>query len=129
MLTIYVIFLNTIVNPPYDTKTTYPNSLSVDLVWSEHANPSNVLSLSVSSGMSTDAYPSGLQNIQYHQTWRAPNCHFFSRYPPTTYDFSLQFTPSYPEPIEGGAANVGTEQSKIVVPLSITVDNSTFPKC
>lgn len=97
-------------------------------MWTEHANPNNVISLSVSSGLNTDAYPSGLQNINHKESWRAPNCHFFSRYPPTTYDFSLVFTPIYPSPV-AGSQNVGTEQSKIIVPLAITVDNSTFPKC
>lgn len=117
-----------LVSPTYNINTTYPSSLSIDFVWSEHANPNNVLSFSVSSGLNTDPYPSGLKTTQHKESWRAPNCHFFSRYPPTTYDFSLVFTPVYPAPALG-SQNVGTEQSKIVVPLAITVDNSTFPKC
>ena len=87
-----------------------------------------MISLSVTSGLNTDGYPGGSKNVQRKQSWKAPNCHFFSRYPPTTYDFSLVFTPQYP-PVTVGSPLVGTQQSQIVVPLAVTVDNSTFPKC
>lgn len=86
-----------------------------------------MLSLSVSTGLLTDSYPGGLKNILHKDSWKIPNCHFFSRYPPTAYDFSLVFTPKYPAAI--GTLNVGTAQSAIIVPLAVTVDNSTFPKC
>lgn len=124
MLNIYIF----LANPTFDVTTTYPSSLSIDFVWNEHANPNNVLSFSVSSGLLTDSYPGGLQNIQRKDSWKIPNCHFFSRYPPTTYDFSLVFTPNYPASLTG-IPNVGTAQSAITVPLAVTVDNSTFPKC
>lgn len=82
--------------------------------------------MNVASGLETDSYPGGLQNVQHRDQWKLPNCHFFSRYPPTAYDFSLLFTPNYET---GQVVVVGTAQSAIAVPLSITVDNSTFPRC
>lgn len=116
-------------NPTFNINTTYPSSLSIDFIWTEHANPTNVKSLSVSTGLITDPYPGGLKDVQHKEPWKAPNCHFFSRYPPTTYDFSLVFTPKYADVVVGSAPNVGNAQSAIVVPLAVTVNNSTFPKC
>lgn len=88
-----------------------------------------MISLAVASGLVTDPYPGGLNSIQHKEPWKAPNCHFFSRYSPTAYDFTLVFTPVYPVVAVGSAANVGSPQSAIIIPLVVTVDNSTFPKC
>lgn len=108
----------------------YPSSLAVGFVWSEKANTTNTLSLQVAASLDTNAYPGGTQNIERKQRWRAPNCHFFSRYPPTQYDFSLVFTPSYPTTSEDDQQQVlGTPQKAIIIPLGIQVDNSSFPKC
>ncbi|KAK4509252.1 uncharacterized protein ATC70_007602 [Mucor velutinosus] len=117
-------------NPPLNNY--YPNSLNVDFVWTEHANTANTLSLQVSTGLNTNPYPGGTQNIQRKDTFRVPNCHFFSRYPPSTFDFSLVFTPIYNTITRTNGSIVeptGTPQDKIIVPLAVTVDNSTFPKC
>lgn len=118
-----------IANPKFNVNATYPNSLSVDFVWTEQANASNRISFSIASGLNTDSYPGGLQNVQRKTSWHAPNCHFFSRYPPRTFDFSLVFTPVYPTPSSPGDQIIGTEQSTIIVPVAVIVDNSTFPKC
>jgi hypothetical protein len=102
--------------------------MSVDFVWTEHANTANTLKFEIVSGLRTGPYTGGSQNVQRIESWKVPNCHFFSRYPPPTYDFSLVFTPSYPE-VTAASPATGTAQGPIVVPVSITVDNSTFPKC
>ncbi|KAI8082541.1 uncharacterized protein B0P05DRAFT_537438 [Gilbertella persicaria] len=106
----------------------YPSSLIADFVWTERANTANVLSFNIASGLNTSPYPGGTQSIQRKESWRVPDCHFFSRYSPTAYDFSIVFTPVYPVATETSPAT-GIAQDKIVIPLSITVDNSTFPKC
>jgi hypothetical protein len=115
-----------IVSPPLNDY--YPTSMTVDFVWTEHANTANTLKFEIISGLRTAPYTGGSQNVQHIESWKVPNCHFFSRYPPPTYDFSLVFTPKYPEVTETSPAT-GTPQEPIVVPVSITVDNSTFPKC
>ncbi|KAI8643166.1 hypothetical protein BD408DRAFT_159378 [Parasitella parasitica] len=117
-------------NPPLNNY--YPDSLSIDFVWTEHANSTNMLSLQVSSGLNTKPYPGGNQNVQRKDSFRVPNCHFFSRYPPTAYDFSFIFTPVYNiiTSANGSIAEpTGNAQDKIIVPVAVTVDNSTFPKC
>lgn len=104
----------------------YPTSLSIDFAWKEQNNAaSNIISIQLATGLYTVPYTDGTLNIENKEAWKLPNCRFFSRYPPTLYDFSLVFTPVY-QPV----ANVtGSKQKPIVVPLSIVVDNSTFPRC
>lgn len=122
--------MSSIANPPLNNY--YPNSLNIDFVWTEHANSANTVSLQVSTGLNTNPYPGGSQNVQRKDSFRVPNCHFFSRYPPTTFDFSLVFTPIYNAVTSANGSIVeptGTAQDRIIVPLAVLVDNSTFPKC
>ncbi|KAI8368498.1 hypothetical protein BD560DRAFT_398886 [Blakeslea trispora] len=102
----------------------YTNNDYASFSWTEHTNQSNSYSFNVASGLKTNAYPGGTRTVQHQESWRVPGCHFFSRYPPTSFDFSLKFTPLYAE-----SNAIGTPQDTITIPLSITVDNSTFPKC
>jgi hypothetical protein len=106
-----------------NTDVVYPSSLEAQLTWSEKANPSNQLHLTVASGLTSDPFPGGLQNLQYSQKWRVPNCHFFSRYNPSQYDFTLVIKSVYTNVTFSGT------QPDIVIPLYIDVQNSTFPKC
>ncbi|KAI8362714.1 hypothetical protein EDC96DRAFT_575963 [Choanephora cucurbitarum] len=100
----------------------YPSSLSASFSWTERANQSNSHSFSVASSLKTNSYPGGSQDVHHNESWKVPGCHFFSRYPPASFDFSLTFTPVY-------ADTTGTPQDTIMIPVSVTVDNSTFPKC
>ncbi|OBZ82110.1 hypothetical protein A0J61_09840 [Choanephora cucurbitarum] len=109
-------------SPPVNSY--YPSSLSASFSWSERANQSNSHSFNVASSLKTNGYPGGSQNVQHSESWKVPGCHFFSRYPPASFDFSLTFTPVYAD-----AQATGTPQDTIIIPVSVTVDNSTFPKC
>ncbi|KAF7731413.1 hypothetical protein EC973_000221 [Apophysomyces ossiformis] len=114
-------------NPPFAAN--YPNSLSVYFQWNKHGDTSNPLRLSAIQNLETAPYPAGVQNQQYHQLWKTPNCHFFSRYPPSAYDFSLYFEPTYIPPGPNQTVPAGPQQQPITVNLQIKVNNETFPKC
>ncbi|KAG0169888.1 hypothetical protein DFQ28_002834 [Apophysomyces sp. BC1034] len=115
-------------NPPFDAN--YPNSLTVYFQWAKHGDGSNPLRLTAIQSLETSPYPAGVQNQQYHQKWKTPNCHFFSRYPPSSYDFSLYFEPSYlPAAPNATSVSNGPQQQPITVNLNIQVSNETFPKC
>ncbi|KAI8890964.1 hypothetical protein K501DRAFT_319516, partial [Backusella circina FSU 941] len=106
-----------------NTNIVYPSTLEAELTWTAKGNPSNQLHLTVASGLTSDPFPGGLKNLQYTSTWRVPNCHFFSRYNPNEYDFTLVVKPVY------NNATISGSQPAIIIPLYIDVQNSTFPKC
>ncbi|KAG1137925.1 hypothetical protein G6F37_010901 [Rhizopus arrhizus] len=112
-------------NPPFAAY--YFHSLSADFIWKDHTSGQS-LSFTISSSLDSSPYPNGLQNKVYDTEWKVPNCHFFSRYPPSQYDYSILFTPSY-LPVTNSSPATGPEQSSITVPITIQVNNNTFPKC
>lgn len=114
-----------IANPTFNAY--YFNSLSANFMWKDRTSGQS-LSLHVSSSLESSPYPGGLQNKIYTFQWRVPNCHFFSRYPPAQYDYSLLFTPTYAA-VTNSSPATGPEQSSIAVPVTIQVNNVTFPKC
>ncbi|KAI9315595.1 hypothetical protein BX666DRAFT_1860837 [Dichotomocladium elegans] len=106
----------------------YPNSLNVNFQWIQNSNQENVISFSAASGLTTDPAPAGLVDKQYSTTWKTPNCHFFTRYTTSDYTFSLVFIPNYPV-LNATQTAPGPQQAVISVPVTIQVNNGTFPKC
>lgn len=114
-----------VANPPFSAY--YFNSLVAEFIWKDRSGGQSQ-SLSISSSLDCAPYPAGLQNKVYNQQFNVPNCHFFSRYPPSQYDFSILFTPYYAPPTNSSPAT-GPEQPPVSVPVTIHVNNDTFPKC
>lgn len=85
------------------------------------------------SGLLTAAMAGG-NNKVYNHRWKLPNCHFFKRYMPSEWSFSLVFDPQYPAiKVKAAATSVanntskpahtplialGPKQSQIIVPIS-----------
>lgn len=107
----------------------YPSSMDMNFQWTENSNTSNVISFSAVTGIATDPYPAGIQNKQYTATFKTPGCHFFTRYQTSQYSFALVFNPVYPTLSPGATAPGNTQQSPITIPVSIQVNNQTFPRC
>ncbi|KAL1933507.1 hypothetical protein VTP01DRAFT_7597 [Rhizomucor pusillus] len=107
----------------------YPSSMDLNFQWTENSNTSNVISFSAVTGIATDPYPAGIQNKQYTATFKTPGCHFFTRYQTSQYSFALVFNPVYPTLSPGATAPGNTQQSPITIPVSIQVNNQTFPRC
>ncbi|KAI7879238.1 hypothetical protein K492DRAFT_196123 [Lichtheimia hyalospora FSU 10163] len=110
------------------TDAYYPNSMTVDFEWVQNGNESNVLRFNAASSLETASAPAGVSDKQYEATWKTPNCHFFTRYNPSDYTFSLLFTPVYPE-LTPNMTAPGPEQQAMSVPININVNNGTFPRC
>ncbi|CAO3581196.1 unnamed protein product [Absidia cylindrospora] len=108
---------------PAPVNATYPSSMTATFQWSQKGNnDGNSLSFSALGGLNTRHYAAGIQNKGYTASFNVPNCHFFSRYNPSNYDFHLVFTPLYSEESE-------QQQEPISVALNVQVNNATFPKC
>ncbi|KAI8333908.1 hypothetical protein BC941DRAFT_433327 [Chlamydoabsidia padenii] len=120
-----VVGVQTLSPPPVNA--TYPSSMNAQFQWLAKGTETNPLSFSAISGMVTRSYPAGYLNIQYTSSWNVPNCHFFSRYNPSNYDFRLVFTPVYGE--SDAPEQIDQQQQPIVIPLNVEVNNATFPKC
>jgi hypothetical protein len=107
--------------------------LDVTFRWTDKNNTSIQYEFIALNGLNTDAYPSGLKNQVYSHQWKLPNCHFFSRYMPSLWSFSLIFEPKYPEVhnITTVAANNNTKKmhttAVIVVPLGPQQASITLP--
>lgn len=82
------------------------------------------------NGLNTDPYIDLVKNQDYSHRWKLPNCHFFRRYLPTEWSFSLIFQSQYHEilpvalPINGtknhaAVVPLGPEQSDIIVSISV----------
>ncbi|KAI8081399.1 uncharacterized protein BX664DRAFT_340315 [Halteromyces radiatus] len=110
-----------IVSPP-PANATYPSGMTAEFQWLQKGTTNNPLSLNASNSLVTKPYVAGIQNKAYTSVWNIPNCHFFSRYTPSNYNFQMVFTPTYNIPSD-------QNQQSIVVPLTIQVNNATFPKC
>ncbi|KAI9495337.1 hypothetical protein BDB00DRAFT_814229 [Zychaea mexicana] len=111
------------------TDAYYPNSFSVDFQWIQNGNDSNVLKFNAISSVDATPAPAGVSDKQYtQQTWKTPNCHFFTRYRTSDYSFSLVVTPTY-STLTLNQTAPGPEQSVLTVPLNIQVNNGTFPRC
>ncbi|CEG75689.1 hypothetical protein RMATCC62417_10693 [Rhizopus microsporus] len=121
----YTIVGSQTTNPPFSAY--YFNSLAAEFIWKDRSGGQSQ-SLKISSSLDCAPYPAGLQNKVYNQQFNVPNCHFFSRYPPSQYDFSILFTPYYAPPTNSSPAT-GPEQPPVSVPVTIHVNNDTFPKC
>lgn len=108
----------------------YPSSLDVYLKWTQD---NQNIQLRAVSGLVTAAMAGG-NNKVYNHRWKLPNCHFFKRYMPSEWSFSLVFDPQYPAiKITAAAASVanntskpahtplialGPKQSQIIIPIS-----------
>lgn len=63
----------------------------------------------------------------YNHRWKLPNCHFFRRYMPSEWSYSLVFDPQYPDPVANNMSQpahtplvpLGPKQSQITIPISI----------
>ncbi|KAI8150125.1 hypothetical protein BJV82DRAFT_662215 [Fennellomyces sp. T-0311] len=110
------------------TDAYYPNSFSLDFQWIQKSDESNVLKFNAISSLPADPAPAGISDKQYSQTWKTPNCHFFTRYRTSDYSFSLIVTPQYPA-LGVNQVAPGTEQGVLTIPINIQVNNGTFPRC
>ncbi|KAI8365378.1 uncharacterized protein BYT42DRAFT_550235 [Radiomyces spectabilis] len=111
------------INPPINAL--YPSSMDATFHWQQRQTPSTSFNISGLSNLNTDPYPAGIQNQIYTAHWKLPNCHFFARYKPTDWDFTLVFELKYPI----NPNNLPT-QPPIRIPLAIEpVGNDITPKC
>ncbi|KAG2232397.1 hypothetical protein BDF21DRAFT_394126 [Thamnidium elegans] len=109
-------------------RVNYPDSLDMILRWTDKKN--KTIEFLALNGLNTDPYVDLVKNQDYSHRWKLPNCHFFRRYLPTEWSFSLIFQSQYHEvlsvilPINGTKNHavvvpLGPEQSDIVVPISV----------
>ncbi|KAI8071078.1 hypothetical protein BC940DRAFT_295205 [Gongronella butleri] len=74
----------------------YQEGSSVDVVlqWQQIDQQGNAgpLQTNVHHGLSARAHR-GLEDLFYYQ-WKTPGCHFFIRYPPAQFNFTMVFLPS-----------------------------------
>ncbi|KAI9263676.1 hypothetical protein BY458DRAFT_514423 [Sporodiniella umbellata] len=105
----------------------YFHTLQANLIWKDRTGGQARL-LSVSNSMDASHSPAGLQDKSHSLSWHVPNCRFFSRYPPSQYDYSILFTPVY-APVTNSSPATGPEQPPVSVPITIQVNNGSFPKC
>ncbi|CEP08507.1 hypothetical protein [Parasitella parasitica] len=109
-----------------DPAPNYPSSLEVYLKWTK--NDQNI-QLRAAGGLVTAAKAGGNSRM-YNRPWKLPNCHFFRRYMPSEWSFSLVFDPQYPASKTTTANNMsnsahtplitlGPKQSQIIIPISI----------
>ncbi|KAG2228069.1 hypothetical protein INT45_009115 [Circinella minor] len=110
------------------TDAYYPNSFAVDFQWVQKSDESNVLKFTAISSLESSPAPAGVSDKQYTNTWKVPNCHFFTRYQTNDYTFSMVVTPQY-STLTVNQTAPGPEQSVISVPVNIQVNNGTFPRC
>ncbi|ORX58062.1 hypothetical protein DM01DRAFT_1405714 [Hesseltinella vesiculosa] len=82
------------------------SSISVVLQW-QHLGSDQTLHANVHHGLTARAHRA-LEDLYFYH-WRTPHCHFFLRYPPTQFNFSMVFTP----------ANT-TEASIVDIPLDFS---------
>ncbi|CAO3579892.1 unnamed protein product [Absidia cylindrospora] len=108
---------------PPPANASYPSSMTAQFQWLQKGTEGNPLSLSALGGLDTHHYVAGIQNKGYTASWNVPNCHFFSRYTPSNYDFSLVFTPVYSD------VTAPSQQEPIKIALNVQVNNATYPKC
>lgn len=92
--------------------------------WTEKNATSRQNEFIALNGLNTDPYPGSLKNQVYSHRWKLPNCHFFSRYLPSEWTFSLIFQTHYPE-IHSVVTN--TTKKYVVVPLGPKQANITLP--
>ncbi|KAG2212760.1 hypothetical protein INT46_010720 [Mucor plumbeus] len=108
----------------------YPSSIDVYLRWTQG---NQNIQLRAASGLLTAAMAGG-NNKVYNHRWKLPNCHFFKRYMPSEWSFSLVFDPQYPaiktadaamyaasntsKPAHTPLVALGPKQSKITIPIS-----------
>ncbi|CAO3641484.1 unnamed protein product [Cunninghamella blakesleeana] len=121
-ITYNVIGAQTLQPPP--ANATYPSGMSLYFQWLAKGTTNNPIHLTAINSLTTKPFIAGISNKQYSTTWKTPGCHFFSRYNPNNYDFSLVFSPTY-----SGIVQPDQQQDNILIPLSFQINNSTFPKC
>jgi hypothetical protein len=108
----------------------YPSSIDVYLRWTQG---NRNIQLRAASGLLTAAMTGG-NNKVYNHRWKLPNCHFFKRYMPSEWSFSLVFDPQYPaieiadaamyaasnisKPAHTPLVALEPKQSKITIPIS-----------
>ncbi|KAI9299378.1 hypothetical protein BJ944DRAFT_245328 [Cunninghamella echinulata] len=117
-----IIGAQTLEPPP--ANATYPSSIKLTFQWLSKGTTDNPLNFTAVNSLAAKPFVAGFQNKQYTGSWKTPNCHFFSRYNPNNYDFSLVFTPIY-----NANALPDQQQDPISIPIGIQVNNATFPKC
>ncbi|KAL9553606.1 hypothetical protein MBANPS3_003201 [Mucor bainieri] len=101
----------------------YPSSLDVYFKWSQ--NNQNI-QFKAASGLTTDAMAGGSSKV-YNHRWKLPNCHFFRRYMPSEWSYSLVFDPQYPDPAANNMSKpahaplvpLGPKQSQLTIPIAI----------
>ncbi|KAI8640870.1 hypothetical protein BD408DRAFT_403862 [Parasitella parasitica] len=108
--------------PRTDPTPNYPSSLDVFLKWTQ--NNQN-FQLKAAGGLVTAARADG-NNRVYNHPWKLPNCHFFRRYMPSEWSFSLVFDPQYPATANNMPTSahtslvaLGPKQAQIIVPIAI----------
>lgn len=119
--------------PPKEI-TNYPNFLKMNLRWTSKNNTNNVpIELTALSNLNADSSAGGLKNIVYTQKWKLPNCHFFKRYLPSDWSFSLVFEPEYSDlplitPTNNNSTKhhastivpLGPQQAVITIPINVS---------
>ncbi|KAI8079008.1 uncharacterized protein B0P05DRAFT_106230 [Gilbertella persicaria] len=98
----------------------YPSSMDVYFHWK---GDSKELEFKAVSGLVTQAIANGAESKTYRRTMKLPNCHFFKRYLPSEWSFTLVFQPNYPESIDP----IGPKQANIVIPVRINTTATDDP--
>jgi hypothetical protein len=122
-------------NPKTALVPNYPSSLDVYFRWTSNKNNTEQpISLTAASGLSTTPFAGGARDKTYTYHWKLPNCHFFKRYLPSDWSFTLVFESQYPETTASRTVSsnknsttiepLGPEQTAITIPISINL-NST----
>ncbi|KAI9361016.1 Six-hairpin glycosidase-like protein [Pilaira anomala] len=109
-------------------KPNYPDSIDMILRWTDKKN--QTIQFLALNGLSTDPYVDLVKDQVYDHRWKLPNCHFFRRYLPSDWTFSLIFQPQYhQETIIQPLVNnnrthaptvpLGPKQPDISIPISV----------
>ncbi|GAN08602.1 hypothetical protein MAM1_0214d08117 [Mucor ambiguus] len=102
----------------------YPSSLDVYFKWTQN---SQSIQFKAASGLATNVMAGGNSKV-YNHRWKLPNCHFFRRYMPSEWSYSLVFDPQYPDPAANNMSKpahpplvpLGPKQSQTTIPISIS---------
>lgn len=96
--------------------------MNVYFKWTQ--NNQNTIEFKAASGLVTDPAV-GRNSKVYSYRWKLPNCHFFKRYMPSEWSFSLVFDPNYPandtfKPMHSSVVALGPKQTPFTIPISVS---------
>lgn len=129
---LYIHFLLKYTAYPPKEIINYPNSLKMEFKWVSKNNTSTApIQLTALSGLSAEPSAGGLKNVTYSHRWKLPNCHFFRRYMPSEWSFSIVVEPQYAAdlPPPPSTNNIATKKhaAAVIIPLGPKQPVITIP--